>query len=104
MTRQQYGDAVQAFMEGIRKAKALVKLNLERDVEGKKSFSKYANSKGKMRENTGPLLKGERDLVMKGMEQNASLGSVFTGKSCLQESQLSETPVGRSREKRIYSR
>lgn len=96
-------------MEGIRKVKALVKLNLERDVEGKKkSFSKYVNSKGKMKENTGPLLKGERDLVTKGMEQaevqNASLASVFTGKSCLQESQLSETPVGRSREKRIYSR
>lgn len=56
-------------MEGLRKVKALVKLNLERNVEGKKrSFSKYLNSKGKMRENMDPLLKEERDLVTKDME------------------------------------
>lgn len=96
-------------MEGLRKVKALVKLNLERNVEGKKrSFSKYLNSKGNMRENMDPLLKEERDLVTKDMEQaevqNAFLASVFTGKICLQEPQLSETPLGRSREKRIYSR
>lgn len=77
-------------MEGLRKVKALVKLNLERNVEGKKrSFSKYLNSKGKMRENMDPLLKEERDLVTKDMEQaevqNAFLASVFTGKICLQE-------------------
>lgn len=59
-------------------------------MEGKKSFSKYVNSKGKMRENMGPLLKGERNLVTKDMEQagvqNAFLASVFTGKICFQES------------------
>lgn len=50
----------------------------------------------------GPLLKGERDLITKDREQdevqNAFLqnASDFTGKICLQESQLSETPVGRS--------
>lgn len=95
-------------MEGLRKEKSLVKLNLERNVEGKKSFSMYINSKGKTGENMGPLLKGERILVAKDKEQsevqNAFLASVFTGKICLQESQPFETPMGRSRQKRIYSR
>ncbi|RMC16210.1 hypothetical protein DUI87_08424 [Hirundo rustica rustica] len=100
-------DKLPAFMEELRKVKAIVKLNLERNVEGKKNFAKYINSKEKMRENTNPRFKGERDLVTKDMEQdevqNAFLAPVFTGKICLQESQLSETPIGRSRKKRIYS-
>lgn len=100
-------------MEGLRKVNALVKLNLERNVEGKKKrFSKYINSKGKMREDMGPPLKGERDLVTKDMEQdevqNAFLASVFTGKICLQEFAFRNLSFLRHQwegpEKRIYSR
>ncbi|KAK4826439.1 hypothetical protein QYF61_009136, partial [Mycteria americana] len=85
-------------MDGVRKAKAHLKLNLERDVKGKvKSFSRYTNSKRKMRENVGPLLNGRRDLVTKDMEKaevlNAFLASVFTGKICFRESQVPERPV-----------
>ena len=95
-------------MDVVRKAIAHLKLNLDRDVKGKKSFSRYINSKRKMRENVGLLLNGERDLVTKDMEKtevlNAFLASVFTGKICLQESQVPERLVGRSRESRIYPR
>lgn len=69
-------------MAGVRKAEVHLQLNLERDVKGKKSgFSKYINSKRKMRENVGLLLSGERDLKTKDMGkaevQNAFLGSGF---------------------------
>lgn len=68
-------------MDDVRKAKAHLKLNLVRDMKGRKrSFSRYINSKRKMRENVGPLLNGERALMTKDMEmadvQNAFLASV----------------------------
>lgn len=70
MTEQQYGDAVQAYRDGVRKANAYLELNLERDVKGnKKNFLRYINSKRKIRENVGPLLTGARDLVTKDMQE-----------------------------------
>lgn len=46
---------------------ALVKLNLERNVEGKKkSFSKYINSKGKNEGKYGPTAQRRKGLNNKG--------------------------------------
>lgn len=65
-------------MDGVRRAKVHLQLNLERDVKGKKSsFSKYVNNKRKMSKNVGLLLNGEMDLMTKDMGkaevQNAPL-------------------------------
>jgi len=43
-------------MNQIRKAKALIELNLARDIKGnKKTFCRYVSDKRKTRENVGPL-------------------------------------------------
>lgn len=45
MAEHQYGDAVQAHMDGVRKASAHLELNVERNVRGnKKGFLKYMNT------------------------------------------------------------
>ncbi|KAK4823706.1 hypothetical protein QYF61_005772 [Mycteria americana] len=57
----------------IRKAKALIELNLARDVKGnKKSFYRYVGDKRKTRENVGPLWKETGDLVTWDMEKAES--------------------------------
>lgn len=46
-------------MDGVRKVKVDMEVNLARDVKGnKKGFYKYINSKRKTRENLGLLLNG----------------------------------------------
>jgi len=66
-----------------------------RDVkDNKKSFSKYINSKGKTRNNVGPLLNEVGTLVMKDAEKaellNTFIASVFSAKAVPQESQALE--------------
>ncbi|KAK4828634.1 hypothetical protein QYF61_000282 [Mycteria americana] len=65
------------------------------DVKDKKSFYKYISSKRKTRENVGLLLNGAGAPVTKDMERsvmlNVFLASVFTGKTGLQESEVSDT-------------
>ncbi|GAB0186661.1 mitochondrial enolase superfamily member 1 [Grus japonensis] len=51
---EEYREIVQATKDQVRKAKALIDLNLARDVKGnKKSFYRYISDKRKMRENVG---------------------------------------------------
>jgi len=69
----------------VRKAKALTKLYLARDIKGNnKSFYRYVSDKRKTRENVGPLWKEMRDLVTQDMEKAEVISdffaSVFTGK------------------------
>ncbi|GAB0197821.1 hypothetical protein GRJ2_002247500 [Grus japonensis] len=76
----------------VRKAKALIELNLARDVKGnKKSF--YSD-KRKTRENVGPLWKEMGDLVTLDMEKaevfDDFFASVFTGKCSSHTAQVTE--------------
>ena len=58
------------YRDQIRKAKALLELKLVRDVKGnKRDFCKHMVSKRKPKETVGPLLRGARDLMTKGMEK-----------------------------------
>lgn len=69
MTQEEYRDTVPACMDGFRKAKAHLKLNLVKDMKGnKKGFYKYIG-KRKTRENMALLLNGTRNLVQKDMEK-----------------------------------
>ncbi|KFW64479.1 hypothetical protein AS28_12305, partial [Pygoscelis adeliae] len=81
---QEYREIVRAARDQVRKAKALIELNLARDVKGnKKSFYAYVGDKRKTRENAGPLQKEMGDLVTRDMEKaevpNYFFASVFTG-------------------------
>lgn len=64
----------------------LLELNLGREVkDNKKDFFKYVSSKGKVRENVGPLINDVGTLVTWDTEkaelQNAFFASVFTDKT-----------------------
>ncbi|KAK4823575.1 hypothetical protein QYF61_003579 [Mycteria americana] len=79
----------------IRKAKALIELNLARDVKGnKKSFYRYVSGKRKTRENVGPLRKEMGNLVTWDMEKaevfNNFFASVFTSKHSSHTTQVAE--------------
>jgi len=55
---EEYREIVRVAREQVRKAKALTKLNLARDVKGnKKAFYRYASDRRQTRENVGPLRK-----------------------------------------------
>jgi len=68
----------------IRKAKAHLELNQERDM---KDFYRNIRNKRKSRQDVGPFLKGVMSLVKKCAEKtellNASNASFFTGKPAL---------------------
>ncbi|GAB0207196.1 hypothetical protein GRJ2_003185200 [Grus japonensis] len=53
---EEYRETVRAARDQVRKAKALIELNLARDVKGnKKSLYRYVSDKRRTRENVGPL-------------------------------------------------
>ncbi|GAB0204458.1 mitochondrial enolase superfamily member 1 [Grus japonensis] len=84
---EEYRETVRAARDQVRKAKALIELNLARDVkDNKKSFYRYVSDKRRTRENVGPLWNETGDLVTQDMEEaevlNDFFASVFTGK-CL---------------------
>ena len=75
---EEYRETVRAARDQVRKAKALIELNLARDVKGnKKSFYRYVGDKRKTRENVGPLRKGTGDLVTWDMEKAEVLNDLF---------------------------
>ena len=69
----------------IRKAKALLELNLATKVNNK-YFYKYINSKRRARENLHPLLDTKGNLVTKDQDKaeelNAFVASVANSKTC----------------------
>ncbi|KAM9590815.1 uncharacterized protein ACIBXB_005869 [Morphnus guianensis] len=92
---EEYREIVQAARDQVRKAKALIELNLSRDVKGnKKSFYRYVGDKRKTRENVGPLWKDMGDLVTRDMEKaevlNDFFALVFTGKCSSHTAQVAE--------------
>ncbi|GAB0187514.1 F-box only protein 11 [Grus japonensis] len=77
------------------KAKALIEINLARDVKGnKKSFYRYVSDKRRTRENVGPLQNETGNLVTQDMEKaevlNDFFASVFTGKCLSHTAQVAE--------------
>ncbi|GAB0182634.1 mitochondrial enolase superfamily member 1 [Grus japonensis] len=92
---EKYRETVQAAREQVRKAKALIELNLARDAkDNKKSFYRYVSDKRRMRENVGPLQNETGDLVTQDMEKaevlNDFFASVFTGKCLSHTAQVTE--------------
>ncbi|GAB0189782.1 mitochondrial enolase superfamily member 1 [Grus japonensis] len=92
---EEYREIVQAAREQVRKAKALIELNMARDVKGnKKSFYRYVSDKRKTRGNVGPLWKETGDLVTQDMEKAEVLhdffASVFTSKCSSHTAQVTE--------------
>ncbi|KFV09134.1 hypothetical protein N340_03481, partial [Tauraco erythrolophus] len=82
---EEYRAIVQATRDQVRKAKALIELNLARDIKGnKKNFYRYVSDKKRSRENVGPLQKETGDLATQDMEKaevvNEFFSSVFSGK------------------------
>jgi len=61
---EEYKEIIRAARDQVRKAKALIELNLARDVKGrKKSFYRYVGDKRRTSENIGPLRKETGQLV-----------------------------------------
>ncbi|GAB0184104.1 mitochondrial enolase superfamily member 1 [Grus japonensis] len=92
---EEYRETVRAAREQVRKAKALIELNLTRDVkDNKKSFYRYVSDKRRMRENVGPLQNETGDLVTQDMRKaevlNDFFASVFTGKCLSHTAQVTE--------------
>ncbi|GAB0207593.1 mitochondrial enolase superfamily member 1 [Grus japonensis] len=92
---EEYRETVQAGKDQVRKAKALIELNLARDVkDNKKSFYRYVSDKRRTRENVGPLWNETGHLVTQDMEKaevlNDFFASVFTGKSLSHTAQVTE--------------
>ncbi|KFV05198.1 hypothetical protein N340_02153, partial [Tauraco erythrolophus] len=86
VTWAEYREIVRAARDHVRKSKALIELNLARDIEGnKKNFYRYVSDKRRSRENVGPLWKEMGDLVTQDMEKAKILSdffaSFFTDKS-----------------------
>jgi len=69
-TWEEYRNAVRAFREAMRNAKAHLELDLARDVkDNRKGFFKYISSKRMTRENVGPPLNEMGALVTEDMEK-----------------------------------
>ncbi|KFW07543.1 hypothetical protein N327_05512, partial [Fulmarus glacialis] len=76
---EEYREIVRAARDQVRKAKALIELNLARDIKGnKKSFYRYVRDKRKTREKVGPLRKEMGDLVTRDVEKAEVLNDFFT--------------------------
>ncbi|KFV08917.1 hypothetical protein N340_13153, partial [Tauraco erythrolophus] len=83
---EEYRAIIRATRDQVRKAKALIELDLARDIKGnKKNFYRYVIDKKRSREDVGPLRKEMGDLATQDMEKakvlNDFFASVFTGKS-----------------------
>ncbi|KAK4821668.1 hypothetical protein QYF61_027136 [Mycteria americana] len=101
---EEYREIVRAARDQVRKAKALIKLNLARDIKGnKKSLYRYVSDKGKTRQNVGPLRKETGDLVTWNMEKaevlNDLFALVFTNKCSSHTTQVTEGKAGTERMK-----
>ncbi|GAB0202852.1 mitochondrial enolase superfamily member 1 [Grus japonensis] len=92
---EKYRETVQAARDQVRKAKALIELNLARDVkDNKKGFYRYVSDKRRTREDVGPLWNETGDKVTQDIEKaevfNDFFASVFTGKCLSHTAQVTE--------------
>ncbi|KFV19911.1 hypothetical protein N340_04997, partial [Tauraco erythrolophus] len=92
---EEYRAVVRTTRDQVRKAKALIELNLARDIKGnKKNFYRYVSDKKRSRENVGPLQKETGKPATQDMEKtkvlNDFFASVFTGKSSSCTAQVTE--------------
>ncbi|GAB0180871.1 hypothetical protein GRJ2_000552400 [Grus japonensis] len=92
---EEHREIVRAARDQVRKIKALIELNLARDIKGnKKSFYRYVSDKRRTRKNVGPLQKETGDLVTQDIEKaevlNDFFASVFTDKCSSHTAQASE--------------
>ncbi|GAB0210007.1 hypothetical protein GRJ2_003466500 [Grus japonensis] len=97
---EEYRETVRAARDQVRKAKALIELNLARDVkDNKKNFYRYVSDKRRTRENVGPLRNETGNLIIQDMEKaevlNDFFASVFTSKGLSHTAQVTE---GKGRE------
>ncbi|GAB0203630.1 mitochondrial enolase superfamily member 1 [Grus japonensis] len=93
---EEYRETLRAARDQVRKVKALIELNLARDVkDNKKSFYRYVSNKRRMRENVGPLRNEMGDLVTQDMEKaevlNDFFASVFNGKCLSHTTQVADS-------------
>ena len=84
MSWEEYRAIVRVCRDRIRKAKALVELNLARDVkDNKKGFYRYIGRRRQAKECVPPLMKGNGDLASSYVEKaeviNECFHPVFTG-------------------------
>lgn len=103
---EDYRDTVQRCKAALRKAKAHLELNLERDVKSnKKGFCQYLNSKRPTRKNVGLLRNGNEDLVRKDIKKAEALNAFFSlvciAKTSLHVSWAPETCV-KSKARKIH--
>ncbi|KFV15150.1 hypothetical protein N340_13388, partial [Tauraco erythrolophus] len=92
---EEYRAIVRVTRDQVRKAKALIELNLARDIKGnKKNFYRYVSDKKRSRENVSTFRKETVDLATRDMEKaevlNDFFASVFTGKRSSCTAQVTE--------------
>ncbi|KFV17265.1 hypothetical protein N340_13574, partial [Tauraco erythrolophus] len=92
---EEYKEINRATRDQVRKAKALIELNLAKSIkDNKKSIYRYVSDKKRSRENVGPLWKEMGDVASWDMEKaevlNNFFASVFTGKSSSCTAQVTE--------------
>ena len=92
---EEYRETVRAARGQVRKARALLELNLARGIKGNtKGIYRYVSDKRKTREIVGPRQKETGDLVTQDMEKaevvNDYFASVFTCKSLSHIAQVPE--------------
>ncbi|KFV18177.1 hypothetical protein N340_02392, partial [Tauraco erythrolophus] len=97
---EEYREIVRATRDQVRKAEALIELNLARDITGnKKSFYRRVSAKRRTRESVGPLWKETGGLAIWDMEKaevlNYFFASLFTGTS---SSGTAQVPEGKGRD------
>lgn len=86
---EDYRNSIKACQDATRKGKALLELNLAREVKAnKKGFSTYINSKRKTRERMGPLLNEVRDMVTDDADMAELLKASFASASAANTCQL----------------
>ena len=76
---EKYRDVAQLCRDGIRKAKAQLKLNLARDTKNnKKAFYSYISQKRKVKENIPPLMNTTGKLLRMEKEKDEVVHNFFT--------------------------
>ena len=87
MVQEEYRDAAQMCRNGIRKAKAWMKLSFARVAKNNKGFYRHIRQKRKAKDSVPPLMDEKGELVTTDMEKAEVLNfftSVFTDRQASQ--------------------